>query len=70
VVLVLERNNAGLKKLSQVLSGQTSDSSAFLNVTCLLKYYHVLGATTDRIWIGNCIYRTLLQQKKSFTTSN
>jgi hypothetical protein len=31
VVLVTERNNAGLKKLSQVLSEQTSDSSAFLN---------------------------------------
>jgi hypothetical protein len=30
-VLVLERSNAGLKKLSQVLSEQTSDSSAFLN---------------------------------------
>jgi hypothetical protein len=33
-VLVCERNNAGLKKLSQVLSEQTSDSSAFLNATC------------------------------------
>jgi hypothetical protein len=31
-------NNAGLKKLSQVLPEQTSDSSAFLNATCLLKY--------------------------------
>jgi hypothetical protein len=30
-----ERNNAGLKKLSQVLSEQTSDSSAFLNAMCL-----------------------------------
>jgi hypothetical protein len=38
VVLVSERNDAGLKKLSQVLSEQTSDSSAFLNVMCLLKY--------------------------------
>jgi hypothetical protein len=36
--LVSERNNAGLKKLSQVLSEQTSDSSAFLNPMCLLKY--------------------------------
>jgi hypothetical protein len=27
-----------LKKLSQVLSEQTSDTSAFLNATCLLKY--------------------------------
>jgi hypothetical protein len=31
VVLVFERNNSGLKKVSQVLSEQTSDSSAFLN---------------------------------------
>jgi hypothetical protein len=37
VVLVFERNNAGLKKLSQVLSEQTYDSSAFLNAMCLLK---------------------------------
>jgi hypothetical protein len=37
VVLVCERNNAGLKKLSQVFSVQTSDSSAFLNATCRLK---------------------------------
>jgi hypothetical protein len=36
VELVSERNNAGLKKLSQVLSEQTSDSSALLNVMCLL----------------------------------
>jgi hypothetical protein len=34
VLLVLERNNAGLKKL-KVLSEQTNDSSAFLNATCL-----------------------------------
>jgi hypothetical protein len=33
VELVLERNNAGLKKLSQVLSEQTGDSSAFPNAT-------------------------------------
>jgi hypothetical protein len=33
-----ERNNAGLKKLSQVLSEQTSDSPAFLHVMCVLKY--------------------------------
>jgi hypothetical protein len=32
VVLVSERNDAGLKKLSQVLSEQTSDLSAFLNL--------------------------------------
>jgi hypothetical protein len=38
VALVFERNDAGLKKLSQVLSEQTSDSSAFLNAICLLKY--------------------------------
>jgi hypothetical protein len=38
VVLVLECNNAGLKTLSQVLSEQTSDSSVFLDVICLLKY--------------------------------
>jgi hypothetical protein len=39
VVLVFESNNVGLKKLSEVLSQQTSDSSAFLNVTmCLLRY--------------------------------
>jgi hypothetical protein len=37
VVLVFERNNAGLKKLPQVLSEQTSGSSAFLNATCLFK---------------------------------
>jgi hypothetical protein len=37
-VLVSERNNAGLKRLSQALSEQTSDSSAFLNATCPLKY--------------------------------
>jgi hypothetical protein len=37
-VLVFDRNNAGLKELSQVSSEQTSNSSAFLNVTCLLKY--------------------------------
>jgi hypothetical protein len=31
-------NNADLKKLSQVLSGQTSDdSSAFLNAMCFFK---------------------------------
>jgi cobalamin-dependent methionine synthase I len=30
VVLVFERTNAGSKKLSQVLSEETSDSSAFL----------------------------------------
>jgi hypothetical protein len=34
IVLVFERNSAGLKKLSQVLSEQTSDSSAFLNAIC------------------------------------
>jgi hypothetical protein len=38
VVLVFGRNDAGLKKLSQVLSEQTGDSSAFLNTTCLLNY--------------------------------
>jgi hypothetical protein len=38
VVRDFELNNAGLKKLSQVLSEQTSDSSAFLNPTCLLKF--------------------------------
>jgi hypothetical protein len=37
VVLVSERNNVGLKKLSQVLSEQTSDSSAFLNAVCFFK---------------------------------
>jgi hypothetical protein len=37
VVLVFESNNAGLKKLSQVLSEETSDSSAFLNATFLFK---------------------------------
>jgi hypothetical protein len=36
-VLVSERNNAGLEKLPQVLSEQTSGSSAFLNATCLFK---------------------------------
>jgi hypothetical protein len=36
-VLVSERNNAGLKRLSQVLSEQTSVSSAFLNVMWLSK---------------------------------
>jgi hypothetical protein len=35
VVLVFESNNACLKK---VLSEQTSDSCAVLNVMCLLKY--------------------------------
>jgi hypothetical protein len=29
-----ERNNAGLKKLSQVLSEQTRGSPAFLNAAC------------------------------------
>jgi hypothetical protein len=29
--VAFERNDAGLKRLSQVLSEQTSDSSAFLN---------------------------------------
>jgi hypothetical protein len=38
VVLVFEHNNAGLKKLFQILSEHTSDSSAFLNATFLLKY--------------------------------
>jgi hypothetical protein len=38
VVLVFERNNVGLKELSQVLSEQTSDSSAFLNAMCLIQY--------------------------------
>jgi hypothetical protein len=37
VVLLSERNDAGLKKLSQVLSEQTSESSAFLHAMCLLK---------------------------------
>jgi hypothetical protein len=37
-VLVSERNDAGLMKLSQVLSEQTSDSSAFLNAMRLLKH--------------------------------
>jgi hypothetical protein len=37
VVLVFERNNVGLKKLSQVVSEQTSDSSAFLIAMCLFK---------------------------------
>jgi hypothetical protein len=42
VVLAFGRNNAGLRKLSKVLSEQTSDFSfAFLNVICLLK--HVLN---------------------------
>jgi hypothetical protein len=36
-----ERNNAGLKKLSQVASEQTSDSSTFLNDMCLLHYVRV-----------------------------
>jgi hypothetical protein len=38
VVLVFERNNPGLKKPPQVLSEQTSDSSAFLNAMRLSKY--------------------------------
>jgi hypothetical protein len=38
VAAVFERNNAGLRKLSQVLSEQTSDSSAFLSAVCILKY--------------------------------
>jgi hypothetical protein len=37
VVVVFERNNTGLKKLSSFLSEQTSDSSAFPNVMCILK---------------------------------
>jgi hypothetical protein len=37
VVLIFERNNAGLKKLSS-FSGQTSDSSAFLSAMCFLRY--------------------------------
>jgi hypothetical protein len=37
VVFGFERNNAGLKNLTQVLSEQTSESSAFLNAVCLLK---------------------------------
>jgi hypothetical protein len=37
VVLVSERNDAGLMKLSQVLSKRTSDSPAFLNAMRLLK---------------------------------
>jgi hypothetical protein len=36
VVLVFERTNAGLKKLSQGLSEQTSGSSAFLNAAMCL----------------------------------
>jgi hypothetical protein len=35
---VFERNKADLKKLSQVLSEQTSDSSSFLNATSILNY--------------------------------
>jgi hypothetical protein len=35
-VLVFERNNVGFKRC-QVMSQQTSDSSAFLNVICHLK---------------------------------
>jgi hypothetical protein len=38
VAPVFARNNAGLKKLSQVLSEQTSGSSAFINPICLLEY--------------------------------
>jgi hypothetical protein len=34
VVLVFERNNAGLKELSSLSEG-TSDSSSFLNVMCM-----------------------------------
>jgi hypothetical protein len=42
-VLVLERNNAGLKKLSE----QTVDSSAFLNVMCL---FEVMYSTVNSIF--------------------
>jgi hypothetical protein len=38
IVLGFERDNAGLKKLSQVLSEQTNDSSAIVNDVCLLKH--------------------------------
>jgi hypothetical protein len=39
VVLAFESNNAGLKKLSQILYMQSNDSSAYLNATtCFLKY--------------------------------
>jgi hypothetical protein len=38
VALVFERDNAASEKPSQVLSEQASDSSVFLNVTCILKY--------------------------------
>jgi hypothetical protein len=37
--VVFECNNAGLKKLSQVLSEQTSDSSAFLKCHMSFKVY-------------------------------
>jgi hypothetical protein len=54
VMPVFEDNNAGLKKLSQVLPEQTSDSSAFLNATCPLKYvptvnsiFHISMALLD-----------------------
>jgi hypothetical protein len=36
VVLVFEHNNIGLKKVCQVLSEQTSNLSALVNVTCPL----------------------------------
>jgi hypothetical protein len=36
-LLVFEHNNSGLNNLSQVLSEETSNSSAFLNAMCLLK---------------------------------
>jgi hypothetical protein len=40
VALVFERNNAGLKKLSNFYSHQTSDSSAILNAIYLSEYAH------------------------------
>jgi hypothetical protein len=49
VVLVSERDNAGLKKLSQVLS-------AFLNTMRLLKYCHVYGVMDSMIgFIGTSL---------------
>jgi hypothetical protein len=43
----MQRNNAGLKKLSRVLSEQISDSSAFLYAMCVLKKY-VLNCVKPR----------------------
>jgi hypothetical protein len=63
VVLAFERSNPGLKKLS-IFSEYESDSSAFLNATCLLK--HVLDCERGTLYRSG--WGTVLQAGRGFET--